>query len=72
MKTLSFLASLAIVSASFGAVLSRGEDDASTLSKISNYRQWTRVNEEPVKVQLPLTTLVTSQEIDSLRSAAMS
>ncbi len=72
MKTLSFLVALAIAAPGFAAVLSRSHDDAATLSQISNYRQWTRVNEEPIKVQVPLTTtdgtsLATSDGNESLR-----
>jgi len=77
MKTLCLVAALAIAAPGFGTVLSRSDDDAATLSQISNYRQWTRVNEEPVKVQVPLTTteftsLTTSAGNDSLRMSVPS
>jgi hypothetical protein len=77
MKTLSFFVALAIAAPGFAAVLSRSDDDAATLSQISNYRQWTRVNEEPVKIQVPLTTtdgisLATSDGNESLRMSVAS
>ena len=53
MKKLSFLVALAIAAPGFAAVLSRSDDDAATLSQISNYRQWTPLNGEPVKVEVP-------------------
>jgi hypothetical protein len=31
-----------------------GDDDAATLNRISGYRQWTKVNPEPVKVDNPV------------------
>ena len=37
-----------------GTVLATGDDDAVTLNRISGYRQWTKVNPEPVKVETPL------------------
>jgi len=77
MKTLSFFAALAIAAPGFGTVLSRSDDEAATLSQISNYRQWTRINEVPVKVQVPLTTteftsLTTSDGNESLRMSLAS
>lgn len=30
-------------------------DDPTTLNQISAYRQWTRVNAQPVKVDIPVT-----------------
>ena len=53
MKKLSFLFALAIAAPGFAAVLSRSDEDAATLSQISNYRQWTPINGEPVKVEVP-------------------
>lgn len=37
-----------------GATSAGSDRDASTLSQISTYRQWTRVNSEPVKVEVPV------------------
>jgi hypothetical protein len=36
-----------------GTIMAIGDDDAATLSRISGYRQWTKVNPEPVKVEKP-------------------
>lgn len=57
MKKLS-LATLAIaVAAAFAAAALAGNDnDAQVLDQISGYRQWTKVNADPVKVEVPVTT----------------
>jgi hypothetical protein len=52
MKKLSFLLALALTTTTT-AVLAGGVDDPATLNQISGYRQWTRVNSEPVIVELP-------------------
>jgi len=55
MKTLSCkLFGLAITVAIAGLALAQTGGDATTLAKISGYRQWTKVNAEPVKVEIPL------------------
>ncbi|HYW72013.1 MAG TPA: hypothetical protein VE961_13320 [Pyrinomonadaceae bacterium] len=36
-----------------GTVMALGDEDAATLNAISGYRQWTRVNPEPVKIETP-------------------
>jgi len=55
MKTLSCkLFGLAITVAIAGLALAQTGGDATTLTKISGYRQWTKVNAEPVKVEIPL------------------
>lgn len=56
MKKLS-LATLAIaVAAVFAAAALAGNDnDAQVLDQISGYRQWTKVNADPVKVEVPVT-----------------
>lgn len=57
MKKLS-LATLAIViAAAFAAAaLAGNDDDAQALDQISGYRQWTKVNADPVKVEVPALT----------------
>jgi hypothetical protein len=65
MKRLSF-GVLAIVAA-FGignAALADNDKDADTLNQISGYRQWTRVNPEPVEVSLPVTRVAGAIAID--------
>jgi hypothetical protein len=37
-----------------GTVMAMGDDDAVTLNRITGYRQWTKVNPEPVKVDNPV------------------
>lgn len=56
MKKLS-LATLAIaVAAAFAAAALAGNDDESqVLNQIAGYRQWTKVNADPVKVEVPVT-----------------
>ena len=55
MNTLSCkLFGLAITVAIAGLALAQTAGDATTLTKISGYRQWTKVNAEPVKVEIPL------------------
>ena len=56
MKKLS-LATLAIaVAAAFAAAALAGNDkDTEVLDQISGYRQWTKVNADPVKVEVPIT-----------------
>jgi len=29
------------------------EDNSQTLSQVSGYKQWTRINDEPIKVEIP-------------------
>ena len=57
MKKLS-LATLAIaVAAAFAAASLAGTDnDRQVLNQIAGYRQWTKVNADPVKVEVPVTT----------------
>jgi len=55
MNTLSCkLFGLAITVAIAGLALAQTAGDATTLTKISGYRQWTKVNAEPVRVEIPL------------------
>jgi len=60
MKKLSFtLLALALGSTITLGVRAGSDDDAAMLTQISNYRQWTRVNSEPVKLQVAVTPTVT-------------
>jgi hypothetical protein len=55
MNRLSFrLFTLAVSIAVAGTVMAVGDDDAVTLNRITGYRQWTKVNPEPVKVDNPV------------------
>jgi hypothetical protein len=56
---LSVLVTVAVVT---GATFARVQDD-STLSQLANYRQWTKINSEPVKVETPVS-------VDALTSPA--
>ena len=57
MKTLSLSSlALAIMATVAVAVLAGSDNDAATLNQISGYRQWTRVNPDPVKVDVPVNT----------------
>ena len=60
MKKLSFtVLALALGSTITFGVRAGGDDDAPLLKQISNYRQWTRVNAEPVQSQVAVTPTVT-------------
>ena len=53
MKRLSFtLLAFSITATITGVVLAGNDGDAATLNQISGYRQWTRVNSEPVKIEV--------------------
>jgi hypothetical protein len=55
MKNLSWkLFALTITAAIAGVTPAQTGGDPATLSQISNYRQWTKVNTDPVKVEVPL------------------
>lgn len=45
---------LAVSIALAASVMALGDDDAGTLQRISDYRQWKKVNPEPVKVETSL------------------
>ena len=56
MKKLSCkLFALTITAAMAGLATAQNGDDTATLNQISAYRQWTKVNAEPVKVDIPVT-----------------
>jgi hypothetical protein len=55
MKKLSCkLFALTITAAIAGLATAQNGGDPATLNQISSYRQWTRVNAEPVKVDIPV------------------
>ena len=64
------LAALAIAVATTvaAASLAGNDNDAQVLDQISGYRQWTKVNADPVKVEVPKT----GTDITSLMAAAPS
>ena len=49
-KWLAITASIALS----GAVMAGGNEDTVTLKQISGYRQWTKMNPEPAKVDSPV------------------
>jgi hypothetical protein len=51
-----FLFALAIACTIGGPASGDASHDAATLTEIAGYRQWTRVNSEPVKAEAPVTT----------------
>lgn len=56
MKRLSFsILTLFISSALGGTVVAVNDDNAAILTQVSGYRSWSRVNQEPVKVEAPIT-----------------
>lgn len=59
MKKISFtLLALATVFATAGIMPAAPHDDEATLKQISAYRQWTRINPEPVEVKVTAVTPV--------------
>ena len=51
MRRLSFrLLALAFSTVISSAALAGGDNDSQTLKQISDYRQWTKMNPEPLKV----------------------
>lgn len=61
MKRLSSKISVLIIGAVMAGVTAASAHDDSTLSRLAEYRQWTRINSEPVKVETPVSvTAVTS------------
>ena len=60
MKRLFFtVLALALASTITLGVRAGGDDDAAMLTQISNYRQWTRVNSEPVQLQVAVKPTIT-------------
>lgn len=49
-----------------GAVFADNHNDAATLNQISRYREWTRVNPNPVEVLVPVTRTAGAVSIDAL------
>ena len=52
--------SLTLLALALGSTITFGvatgsDDDAAMLTQISNYRQWTRLNPDPVEVSVPVT-----------------
>ena len=68
MKRLSWLLSLAITTTFTAGVLADGDHDTATLKQITNYRDWTRVNPDPIEVSVPATR---TDEVVSLNPAAL-
>lgn len=64
MKTFCFLLICATAAVAGSAVLAEPEKDAGTLNQIASYRQWTRVNPEPVEVLVPVTRTAGAIAID--------
>jgi len=54
MKKLSLATLAIIVAAAFAAAALAGNDnETQVLNQIAGYRQWTKVNADPVKVEVP-------------------
>lgn len=56
--------SLVFLALALGSTITLGvqagrDDDAAMLTQISNYRQWTRVNSEPVQLQVAVKPTIT-------------
>jgi len=54
MNKLSFKLFALTMTALAGLATGQNGGDTATLNQISSYRQWTKVNAEPVKVEIPL------------------
>ena len=66
MKTLSFALICAALLTFGNSALAENDKDTTTLNQIVSYRQWTRVNPEPVEVSVPVTRTDGRIAIDSL------
>ena len=55
-KLSSKLFALTIIAAMAGLATGQNGGDTATLNQITGYRQWTRINAEPVKVETSLKT----------------
>ena len=56
---------IAIAATIAGAALAGSDQDASTLKQISGYREWTRVNPQPIKIDAPVTVRAGALSISS-------
>ena len=65
MKTFCFALISAAVAMLGSAALAESDKDAATLNQIAGYRQWTRVNPEPVEVLVPVTRTAGAIAIDA-------
>ena len=55
MKKLSLATlAIAVAAAVAAAALAGNDNDTQVLDQISGYRQWTKVNADPVKVEVPV------------------
>jgi len=54
MKSLSMKLSLLVMVASIAGANAANNPDETTLSQITDYRHWTRMNPEPVKISTPV------------------
>jgi hypothetical protein len=64
MKTFSFGLICATVVTLGGAALAETDKDPATLNQIAGYRQWTRINPEPVEVSVPVALTAGTISID--------
>jgi hypothetical protein len=64
MKTFCFALICATAAMIGSATLAETDKDAATLNQISGYRQWTRVNPEPVEVPVAVTRTDTGISIN--------
>jgi hypothetical protein len=68
MKRFAFALVCAVVAMLGSAALAETnkETDDATLNRIAGYRQWTRVNPEPVEVVVPVTRIAGTVSIDAM------
>jgi hypothetical protein len=64
MKTFCFVLICAMVATIGTAAFADSDDDAATLNQIAGYRQWTRVNPDPVEVSVPVSRTAGTISID--------
>ena len=65
MKTFCFALIWATIITLGSGVFADGDTDSATLNEVSGYRQWTRVNPDPVEVVVPVTRTAGTVAIDA-------
>jgi hypothetical protein len=65
MKTFSFALICATAAMLGSTTLAEGDKGAATLNQIAGYRQWKRVNPDPVEVTVPVTRTAGTISIDA-------
>lgn len=57
MKKFFFLLTFGLAATTAGVVFAGNDDDVATLTEISGYQQWKRVNDKPVEVSVQAGTI---------------